>query len=117
MSPDSSPPEAVPTRRWSWQLIIALGLLVAVWALSAAENALEKSIFPYAIAVGLVAWKHGLIACFMFAAVATLVALASGAFPTHPTSVGHEAIEGLITYAQLSVVCLSVYFVRRRKKV
>ena len=58
-----------------------------------------------------------LIAGFMFAAVAKLVALASGAFPTHPTSVGYEAIEGLIIYAQLSVVCLSVYFVRRRKKV
>lgn len=92
MSPDSSPPEAVPPRRWSWQLVIALGLLVAVWALSAAENALEKSIFPYAIAVGLVAWKHGLIAGFMFAAVATLVALASGAFPTHPTSVAMKPL-------------------------
>ncbi len=107
----------MPTRRWSWQLVIALGLLVAVWALSAAENSLEKSIYPYAIAVGLVAWKHGLMAGFMFAAVATFVALASGAFPTHPTSIGQEAIEGLITYAELSVVCLSVYVVRRRKKV
>ena len=97
-------------------MVIALGLLVAVWALSAAENSLEKSIFPYAIAVGLVAWKHGLMAGFIFAAVATLVALASGAFPTHPTSVGHEAIEGLITYAQLLVVCLSVYLFRWRRK-
>ena len=91
-------------------------MLVAVWALSAGDNALEKSIFPYALAVGLVAWKHGLMAGFIFAAIATLVALASDAFPTHPTSAGHEAIEGLITYAQLSVVCLSVYFVRRRPK-
>lgn len=117
MRPDSSLPEAAPSRRWSWQLIIAFGLLLAVWALSAAGNALGKIIFPYAIAVGLVAWKHGLMAGFMFAAVAPLVALASGAFPTHPTSAGHEAIEGLITYAQLSVVCLSVYFVRRRQTV
>ncbi len=91
-------------------------VLFAVWVLSAADNALEKSIFPYALAVGLVAWRHRLMAGFMFAAIATLVALASGAFPTHPTSAGHEAIEGLITYAQLSVVCLTVYFVRRRQK-
>ena len=27
----------MPTRRWSWQLVIALGLLVAVWALTRVE--------------------------------------------------------------------------------
>ncbi|MFM7359451.1 MAG: hypothetical protein ACKO1Z_00320 [Actinomycetota bacterium] len=42
-------PVSVSLRSWQW--IIALGLLVPVWALSAAENALEKSIFPYAIAL------------------------------------------------------------------
>lgn len=56
------------------------------------------------------------MAGLMFAAVATLVAMVSGAFPTHPTSSGHEAIEGLTTYAQLSVVCLSVYLFRWRRK-
>lgn len=100
----------------SWQLGLALGVLVAVWILSTDESALAKSIFPYALAVGLVAWKHGLMAGFLFAALATLVALASGAFPTHPTSAGHEAMEGLITYAQLSIVCLSVHGVRRRSE-
>ena len=91
-------------------------MLIAVWTLSALESTLAKSIFPYALSVGLVAWKHGLLAGFLFAAVATLVALASSAFPTHPTSAGHETIEGLITYAQLSVVCLSVCFVRRLRR-
>ncbi|MFM8928260.1 MAG: hypothetical protein ACKOJ7_01795 [Betaproteobacteria bacterium] len=82
------------------------------------EQASQANLFYEGIEVQAdTTWKHGLIAGFMFAAVATLVALASGAFPTHPTSVGHEAIEGLITYAQLSVVCLSVYFVRRLKNV
>ena len=108
--------DATPTRIWSWQLVVALGLLIGIWTLSAVENTLAKSIFPYALSVGLVAWKNGLMTGFLFAALVTLVALASGAFPTHPTSAGHEALEGLITYAQLSVVCLSVYFVKRRPK-
>jgi hypothetical protein len=116
LKPNLPPPKGTPTRKWSWQLGVALVVLFVVWVLSAADIALEKSIFPYALAVGLVTWSHGLMAGFMFAAIATLVALASGAFPTHPTSAGHEAIEGLITYAQLSVVCLTVYFVRWRQK-
>jgi ABC-type cobalamin transport system permease subunit len=108
--------DTTPIRIWSWQLVVALGVLIGIWTLSSVENTLAKSIFPYALSVGLIAEKNGLLAGFCFAAVATLVALASGAFPTHPTSAGHEAVEGLITYAQLSVVCLIVYFVRRRPK-
>ena len=117
MAIDPSNSDTVPVRFWSWQLVIALGVLIVVWALSAVETALARSIFPYALSVGLVARKNGLLAGFFFAAVATLVAFASGAFPTHPTSAGYETVEGLITYAQLTVVCLIVCFFKRAPKI
>lgn len=113
---DYSNLDITSNRLWSWQLGIAFGVLIAVWSLGAGESIFAKFIFPYALAVGLVAWKHGLFVGFLIAAMATLVAFASSAIPSRSTSADHQAVEGLITYAKLSVVCLSVCFVRRQRK-
>jgi hypothetical protein len=92
-----------------------LALLVGIVLFSALTDDPVRSAIPYGVSVGIVAWRHGLLGGFAFSAVATVAALVSGAFPTHPTSAGHEAVEGLITYAQMSVVCLVVHFVQRNR--
>lgn len=99
----------------SWQTSLALTLLAAVMIFSTVTDVPVKTVYPYALSVGLVAWRHGLMPGFLFSALATLVALLSDAFPTHPTSAGQEAVEGLITYAQLSFVCLCVCLVKRAR--
>jgi hypothetical protein len=109
-------PESNSIKRWSWQLALALIVLVGVVIFSVLYDDPVRLIYPYALSVGLVAWKHGLLAGFIFSAFATLAALWCGAFPTHPTSTGHEATEGLITYAQLSFVCVIIWFARRAEK-
>ena len=108
-SQDNTPPSTTV----SWQLAAAIALLVAVWLFNELTDIPVKLVYPYALAVGLVAWQHRLIWGFLFAAFATVIALVSEAFPTHPTSAGLETIEGLITYVQLSFVCVVVYFVKR----
>ena len=55
-----------------------------------------------------VAWRHGIGAGFLFAGLARLAALATGAFPTRPEWAGVEVGEGLFTYLKLSVVASGV---------
>ena len=56
-----------------------------------------RSIFSYAFAVALVAWKHGMTAGFAFAGLATVATLMTGAFSSREELSGHEADEGLYT--------------------
>lgn len=99
----------------SVQVGLAIALLAAIVVFSALTGEPVKIVHPYALSVGLVAWRCGLLTSFAFSALATLVAWWSGAFPTHPTSAGHEAVEGLITYAQLSFVSAIVGCVWRQR--
>ena len=84
-------------KRLGVQVSLAIALLAAIVVFSALTGEPVKIVPPYALSVGLVAWRCGLLTSFAFSALAILVAWWSGAFPTHPSSAGHEAVEGLIT--------------------
>lgn len=98
-----------------FHLGLAVALLAGIVAFTWVTDEPVKLVHPYALATGLVAWRYSLGWSFAFSALATLVALWSGAFPTHPTSQGQEAVEGLITYAQLSFVSVLVTCVRSKR--
>lgn len=68
----------------SRNMLAALGVLSVVLAWSLLGGSPVRSIFPYAFATALVAWRHGLVWGFAFAALACLVAALGGAFPTQP---------------------------------
>ncbi len=75
-----------------------------------------RSIFPYAFAVGLVAWKHGVSAGFLFSGLATLAALATGAFPSREELRGQEVGEGLYTYLKLSAIPAGIALGKRIRR-
>jgi hypothetical protein len=62
-------------------------------AVSMAADAPVRSLVPYGLTVTLVAWRHGMGAGFLFTCLATLAALAAGAFPTRAEWTGHEVGE------------------------
>lgn len=92
----------------SHHLLAGIAVLLLVILVGWIGNTPIRSIFPYAFAVGLVAWRHGMTAGFQFAGLATLAALATGAFPSREELSGHEAGEGLYTYLKLSAVAAGV---------
>jgi len=97
----------------SRNLLAAIGVLLAVLAWSVLGGSPVRSIFPYAFATALVAWRHGLLWGFAFAAIACLVAALGGAFPTQPQWLNDLAGEGLMTYLKLSAVAIGVSVGRR----
>ncbi|MBE0587640.1 MAG: hypothetical protein IH617_06305 [Hydrogenophaga sp.] len=101
--------EALLDSAWSKRhLIVATAILLAVGLYGSTTTTPVRSIFPYAFAAGMVAWKHGVAAGFLFAGLGTLSALATGAFPSNEALRGHELGEGLYTYLKLSAVVLGV---------
>lgn len=92
----------------SGHLLVGVAVLLLVVLVGWVGNTPIRSIFPYAFAVGLVAWKHGMTAGFAFAGLATVAALMAGAFPSREELSGHEAGEGLYTYLKLSAVAAGV---------
>lgn len=92
----------------SRNMLAALGVLSVVLAWSLLGGSPVRSIFPYAFATALVAWRHGLLWGFAFAALACLVAALGGAFPTQPQWLNDLAGEGLMTYLKLSAVAIGV---------
>jgi hypothetical protein len=99
--------EAMCDSVWSKRhVIVATAILLAVGLYGSMTATPIRSIFPYAFAAGLVAWKHGVAAGFLFAGFGTLSALATGAFPSNEELRGHELGEGLYTYLKLSAVVL-----------
>jgi hypothetical protein len=100
----------------SAHLGIAIGVLVLTAALSIAAESPVRSILPYGVAVALVAWRHGMSAGFVFAALATFAALAAGAFPTRAELSGEEAGEGLFTYFKLSAIAVGVAIGKRTRR-
>jgi hypothetical protein len=97
----------------SAHLVVAIMVLVLTGAFSVATDSPVRSIFPYGAAVALVAWRHGMSAGFIFAAVATFIALATGAFPTRAELSGEEVDEGLFTYFKLSGIAIGVAIGKR----
>jgi hypothetical protein len=87
-------------------MLAALGILSVVFMWSLVGGSPVRSIFPYALAVALVAWRHGLISGFGFAAFACFVAALGGAFPTQPQWLNDLVGEGLMTYLKLSAVVI-----------
>lgn len=108
--------KAFKDSQWiSLHLLFGAAILLLVILVSWIDNSPVRSIFPYAISVGLVAWKHGLTGGFVFAGFATLAALATGAFPSRDELSGHETDEGLYTYMKLSAVAVGVGLGKRAR--
>lgn len=105
------PPHEGAEHRLLWisrHLLVGVAVLLLVVLVGWVGNTPIRSIFPYAFAVGLVAWKHGMTVGFLFAGLATLAALATGAFPSREELSGQEVGEGLYTYLKLSAVAAGV---------
>ena len=99
--------------RTGWHLYVGLAVLALIVLTSWIADTPVRIVYPYAFAVGLVAWGHGLIVSFSFAALATLAALATGAFPSRVEFTGQELGEGLYTYLLLSAVAACVSLGKR----
>jgi hypothetical protein len=97
----------------SRHLLAGVAVLLLVILVGWAGNTPIRTIFPYALAVGLVAWKHGMTAGFLFAGLA---ALAKGAFPSREELSGQEVGEGLYTYFKLSAVAAGVALGKQAKR-
>ena len=113
----SSPEDTTHGPRWiSRHLLAGSAVLLLVIVVSWLANAPIRSIFPYAFAVWLVTWKHGMTAGFLFAGLATLTALVTGAFPSRDELSGQEVGEGLYTYLKLSAVAAGVALGKRVRR-
>ena len=116
MTTQPSPNGSTPPLLFSAHVVVAIGVLVGAVLVSTATDSPVRSIFPYALSVGLVAWKHGMTAGFMVAGVATLAALFSGAFPSNAALSGQEVGEGLYTYLKLSIVSAGSVLGKRSRR-
>lgn len=96
-------------------LLVALVILMMTVVVSIVRDSPVHSIVPYGVAVALSSWRYGLIAGFLFSGLATLSALAAGAFPTRAEFVGEEIVEGFVTYLKLSVIAGGVVIAKWRK--
>lgn len=112
MKPDSSF-QANVRQFASAHLIGAIIVLVMTIAASITGEAPIRSLIPYGASVALVAWRHGMSSGFLFAGLATLAALAAGAFPTRPEFGGEEIVEGLYAYFKLSAISFGVAMGKR----
>lgn len=101
--------------RVSPHLWIGFAVLLLTIAVSLAVDAPTRSIMPYGLAVAPVAWRHGMGAGFVCAGLATLAALAAGAFPTREEWSGQEVGEGLFTYLKLSGIAAGVALGKRAR--
>ncbi|MGV1046877.1 hypothetical protein [Limnohabitans sp.] len=113
------PPHEGVENRLLWisrHLLAGSVVLLLVIFVSWLVNTPIRSIFPYAFAVGLVTWRHGMTAGFLFAGLATLAALATGAFPSREELSGQEVGEGLYTYLKLSAVAAGVALGKRVRR-
>lgn len=104
-----------PLRRISVPVQIGIAVLLLTVAVSLAADAPMRSLIPYALAVAPVTWRHGMGAGFLFAGLATLAALAAGAFPTRAEWIGQEVGEGLFTYLKLSAIVAGVALGKRAR--
>lgn len=94
---------------------IGIAVLLLTVAVSLAADAPVRSLIPYALAVAPITWRHGMGAGFLFAGLATLAALAAGAFPTRAEWIGQEVGEGLVTYLKLSAIVAGVALGKRAR--
>lgn len=94
---------------------MGLAVLLLTIAVSLVGDAPVRSLIPYGLAVAPVAWRHGMGAGFLFAGLATLAALAAGAFPTREEWSGQEVGEGLFTYLKLSAIAAGVALGKRAR--
>lgn len=89
-------------------LLLAALILLSVGIYGSSTMTPVRSLFPYAVAAGLVTWSHGMLSGFLFAGLGRLSALATGAFPSTEELRGQELGEGMYTYLKLSSVVLGV---------
>lgn len=101
--------------RVSPHMWIGIAVLLSTIAVSLAADAPVRSLAPYGLPVALVAWRHSMGHGFLFAGLATLAALAAGAFPTRAEWSGHEVGEGLFTYLKLSAIAAGVALGQRAR--
>lgn len=94
---------------------IGIAVLLLTVAVSLAADAPVRSLIPYGLAVAPVTWRHGMGVGFLFAGLATLAALAAGAFPTRAEWTGQEVGEGLFTYLKLSAIVAGVALSKRTR--
>lgn len=116
MKSQPPPNDSMPSVLFSMHIVVAISVLLGVVLVSTVTDSPVRSIFPYALSVGLVAWKHGMTAGFLVAGVATLAALFSGAFPSNAALSGQEVGEGLYTYLKLSAVSAGVVLGKRSRR-
>lgn len=94
---------------------IGIAVLLLTVAVSLAADAPVRSLIPYALAVAPITWRHGMGAGFLFAGLATLAALASGALPTREEWIGQDVGERLFTYLKLSAIVAGVALGKRAR--
>ncbi|WAK00374.1 hypothetical protein [Methylobacter sp. YRD-M1] len=92
---------------------IGVVILLLTVAVSLATETPVRSLVPYGVAVALATWRQGMGAGFLFAGLATLVALAAGAFPTRIEWIGQAVEEGLFTYLKLSAIAAGIALGKR----
>ena len=87
-------------------LTVAFIILAIVFFAGYQLNQPVHSIFPYAIAVIVIAMCFGSMFGILVSLAATGVAWTSGAFPTVPENIGLEFDEALITLTELALVAV-----------
>jgi hypothetical protein len=108
---------AIQQRLWtSPHLRAAIAVLLLIGVVGWVGDGPIRSIFPYALAVGLVALGHGMVAGCIFAGLVTLAALATGVFPSRPDLIGQEMAEGAYAYLKLSAIAAGVTLAKRASR-
>jgi hypothetical protein len=70
---------------------------------------------PYGVAVGIAAWRHGLVVGLGFSGLAVIAALTAGAISIDPHSGELPKDEGLLAYMRVSLVAAAVASVRAKR--
>lgn len=84
-------------------LLISIWFLVIAWINQSQEHFVD-SIFPYAIPVAVMVWRHGVALGFLLAALATLAAAPAHYIAAHTPS--ETLWAAFVTYFKLSCVVL-----------
>lgn len=101
------------TPRISVQVWISFGILCGIAILGIMFAVPIQSIIPCAVAVGLVAWKHGIKTGTVFAVVASLVSVSVGMYLPNPELHGNEVVEVSYTYLKLLAVAVGAVLGKR----
>ena len=87
---------------------VAAAILLSVALMALILQAPVRSIVPYALTVGIVAFRSGAMLGLVTALMATIVATSTGAFPTAEQWRGQEWGEALATLLKLASIAAGV---------